>query len=142
MVKAVFDTNVFIRALINPHSRCGRLLDESADAYELVLSPAIIREILEVLHRPRLQAKFPQIAHLDIERIIAVFEQAQVVETPDVPAISRDPHDDKFLACARAGRADYLVTEDNDLLVLGAYEGVRICQPAEFIALLETQLAL
>lgn len=139
MVKAVFDTNVFIRALINPHSRCGRLLDEFTDAYELILSPAIIREILEVLHRPRLQAKFPQIAYLDVARIIAVFEQAQVVEPPEVPAISRDPCDDKFLACARAGQADYLVTEDNDLLVLSVYEGIRICRPTEFIALLENQ---
>lgn len=139
MVKAVFDTNVFIRALINPHSRCGRLLDEFADAYELILSPAIIREILEVLHRPRLQARFPRIAHLDVARIITVFEQAHVVEPPEVLAVSRDSQDDKFLACARTGRAGYLMTEDNDLLVLGAYEGVRICRPAEFIALLEAQ---
>jgi len=139
MVRAVFDTNVFIRALINPHSRCGRLLDEFAGAYELVLSPSIIREILEVLHRPRLRARFAHITHLDVTRIIALFEQAQVVEPLDVPAVSRDPHDDKFLACARAGQADYLVTEDNDLLALGVYEGTRICQPAEFIALLEAQ---
>jgi putative PIN family toxin of toxin-antitoxin system len=80
---AVFDTNVFLRALINPHSRCGRLLDEFVDDYELVLSPAIIREVLEVLHRPWLRAKFPQITQLDIARIIALFEQATVVEPQD-----------------------------------------------------------
>lgn len=137
MIKAVFDTNVFLRALINPHSRCGRLLDEFASDYELVLSPAIIREVLEVLHRPRLRAKFPQIAQLDVARIIALFEQAQVVEPLEMPAVSRDPEDDKFLACARSAGAEYLVTEDKDLLVLEVYEGARICQPAEFIAMLE-----
>jgi putative PIN family toxin of toxin-antitoxin system len=138
MTKAVFDTNVFLRALINPHSRCGRLLDEFTDDYELVLSPAIARKVLEVLHRPRLRAKFPQIAELDVARIIALFEQAQVTEPPDVPPICRDPDDDKFLACARAAQAEYLVTEDKDLLVLENYKGTRICQPAEFITLLET----
>ena len=138
MIRAVFDTNVFLRALINPHSRCGRLLDEFADDYELVLSPAIIREVLEVLHRPRLRAKFPQIAQLDIAHIIALFEQAHVVEPQDLPSVSRDPQDDKFLACARSARAGYLVTEDKDLLILEEYEGTRICQPTEFIALLET----
>jgi putative PIN family toxin of toxin-antitoxin system len=137
MIKAVLDTNVFLRALINPHSRCGQLLDEFADDYELVLSPAIVREVLEVLHRPRLRAKFPHIAQLDIARIIGLFEQAQVVEPQDVPSVSRDPQDDKFLACVRSAEADYLVTEDKDLLVLEEYEGTRICQPAEFIALLE-----
>jgi putative PIN family toxin of toxin-antitoxin system len=137
VIRAVFDTNVFLRALINPHSRCGRLLDEFADDYELVLSPAIVREVLEVLHRPRLRAKFPQITQLDIGRVIALFEQAVVVEPQDVPPISRDSDDGKFLACARLAGAGYLVTEDKDLLVLENYEGTRICQPVEFIAVLE-----
>jgi putative PIN family toxin of toxin-antitoxin system len=137
MIRAVFDTNVFLRALINPHSRCGRLLDEFADDYELVLSPAIIREVLEVLHRPRLRAKFPQIAQLDMAHIIALFEQAHVVEPRDVPPVSRDPQDDKFLACARSAMAEYLATEDKDLLVLEEYEDIQICKTTEFIALLE-----
>jgi putative PIN family toxin of toxin-antitoxin system len=129
---------VFLRALINPHSRCGRLLDDLAGDYELVLSPAIIREVLEVLHRPQLRTKFPQITQLDIARIIALFEQANVVEPQDVPPVSCDPADDKFLACARMARAGCLVTEDKDLLVLKAYEGCRICQPVAFIELLPT----
>ena len=139
MIRAVFDTNVFLRALINPHSRCGRLLDEFAEDYELVLSPAIAREVLEVLHRPRLLAKFPQIAQLDMARIISLFEQAQVVEPQDIAPVSRNPQDDKFLACARSAEAEYLVTEDKDLLVLEEYEGTKICQPAEFITLLEAR---
>ena len=139
MVRAVFDTNVFLRALINPHSRCGRLLDEFSDDHELALSPAIVREVLEVLHRPRLRAKLPSIAQLDVARIIALFEKAHVVEPQDVPSVSRDPQDNKFLACVLAAEADYLVTEDRDLLVLESYEGTRICQPAEFIALLEAR---
>lgn len=142
MVRAVFDTNVFLRALINPHSRCGRLLSDYAEAYVLVLSPAIVREILEVLHRPRLRAKFPQIAQLDVTRIIALFTQAYVVEPPSVPPISRDPDDDKFLACAKSAKADYLVTEDRDLLVLKSHEGTKIRRPAEFMALFESDETL
>jgi len=141
MIRAVLDTNVFLRVLINPHSRCGRLLDEFAGGYELVVSPAIVREVLEVLHRPRLRAKFPQITQLDIARIIALFEQAQVVDPRDVPPVCRDPDDDKFLACARSAGAGYLVTEDKDLLMLEEYEGARTCQPTEFIALLEARRA-
>jgi putative PIN family toxin of toxin-antitoxin system len=138
MIKAVFDTNIFLRALINPHSRCGRLLAEFGDDYELVLSPAIIREVLEVLHRPKLRAKLPQISQLDVAALIALFEQAHVVEPPDLSAISRDPTDDKFLACAHTARAQFLVTEDKDLLVLETYESIQICQPAEFLAFLES----
>jgi putative PIN family toxin of toxin-antitoxin system len=139
MIRAVFDTNVFLRALINPYSRCGRLLDEFVDDYELVLSPAIIREVLEVLHRPRLRAKFPSITQLDVARIISLCEQARVVEPPSVPPVARDPADDKFLACARSAGADFLVTEDKDLLILEAHAGTRICQPAEFMELLSAR---
>jgi predicted nucleic acid-binding protein len=55
-----------------------------------------------------------------------------------VAAVSRDPKDDVFLATAKAGHATYLVTEDNDLLVLGSYEGTRIVDAATFLRLLET----
>ena len=137
MIRVVFDTNVFLRALINPHSRCGRLLAEFVEDFELVVSPPIVREVLEVLHRPRLRAKFPQITQIDIGRLIVLFEHAVVVEPQDVPAICRDPDDDKFLACAVAAKADYIVTEDKDLLVLDSHEGIRICQPAEFVVLFE-----
>jgi predicted nucleic acid-binding protein len=64
-----------------------------------------------------------------------------VVEPQDVPSVSRDPADDKYLACAKLASADYLVTEDKDLLVLEEYEDSRICQSAEFIELLETRRA-
>lgn len=136
MIRAVLDTNVFLRALINPHSYCGRLFDDLVDRYTLVLSPPIIREVLEVLHRPKILAKFPHLANLDMGRVIGWFEQAHVVVPGDIDPVSRDPDDDMFLACAREAGADWLVTEDKDLLVLMAYEGTRICRPAEFIALL------
>lgn len=138
-MKAVFDTNIFLRALINPHSRCGHLLNELIADYELILSPAIIYEALEVLNRSKLRAKFPQITQLDIAHIITLFEQAHVVEPLEIRSASRDPKDDKFLACAVYASVDYLVTEDKDLLVLNPYQDIQICQPAEFISLLEAR---
>ncbi len=137
MARAVLDTNVFLRALLNPHSRCGRLLGELAHRYELIVSPDVVREIIEVLQRPRLRTKFPQLAAVDPRQILELFEKADVVEPVEVPTVCRDPDDDKFLACAVEGRADFIVTEDRDLLDLGAHQGTRICRPAEFIAELE-----
>ncbi len=53
--------------------------------------------------------------------------------------ICRDPKDDKFIACAVDGNADYIVSGDADLLVLAEYRGVRIVQPAEFVEILDRQ---
>jgi len=52
------------------------------------------------------------------------------------PGASRDPKDDKFLACAVEGAADYIVTGDADLLSLEKFHAVRIVRPAEFVQLL------
>lgn len=105
MPEAVFDTNVFVRGLLNPHSRCGRLLGELTPLYTLVLSPAVIREILEVLQRPRLHRKYPRLARIEPAVLLARFELAGIVEPKSVPAVCRDPDDDVFLACAAEGGA-------------------------------------
>jgi putative PIN family toxin of toxin-antitoxin system len=137
VIRAVLDTNIFLRGLINPHSRCGRLLSDLAPSYTLLISPAIVREILEVLHRPKIRARFPHIAEVDVARVIALFATGEVFEPTEVPAVSRDVKDDIFLACACQGGADYLVSEDKDLLCLQEYEGTRIVSSREFIEILE-----
>ena len=44
----------------------------------------------------------------------------------------RDPDDDTILALAATGRADVIITEDDDLLVLNPFDGIRILRPREF----------
>ena len=46
----------------------------------------------------------------------------------------RDPKDDKFLEVAINGGAEWIVTGDNDLLVLHPFEGVDIVSPADYLA--------
>jgi putative PIN family toxin of toxin-antitoxin system len=59
---------------------------------------------------------------------------AQIIEpTGEAPAC-RDEDDRKFLHCAVAGRADFLISSDRDLLDLGEVAGIPIIRPGEFIA--------
>ena len=137
-MRAVLDTVVFVRALINPKGRWGRLLFDLSDHYVVVLSPEIITEIVSVLYRPALRERFPQMADPpQLDRVLQLFEQAEVVEPSEELSVCRDPKDDKFFSCALAGRADYIVTEDNDILEVGEFRGVRPISAAEFIELLE-----
>jgi predicted nucleic acid-binding protein len=50
--------------------------------------------------------------------------------------MTRSAKDDKFIACALAGAASYLVTTDEDLLILGAVDTVQIITPQRLVALL------
>lgn len=136
-MRAVLDTGVFVRALINPHSRNGRLIFEHASRFELLVSKQTVQELLEVIRRPELTSKYRGLAKLNLQRVIDAIAQAEAVTIEAVPSYSRDPKDDIFVATALAGRADYLVSLDEDLLVLGSVEGVKIVSPHTFISLFE-----
>ncbi len=60
----------------------------------------------------------------------AIREIRQAVDP--IKPVSRDPDDDKVLACASASGADYLVTGDEDLLVIKWYGGTKILAPRDF----------
>ena len=137
MRRVVFDTVIFVRVLINPHGIWGRLIFQYGHAYVLIISPPVVEEILEVLHRPELTRRFRSLEGLNLTRMIEILDQAEVVEVQSVPPVSRDPKDDRFLATALAARADFLVTEDNDLLVLGAHRGTPILTASQFLAIVE-----
>jgi len=47
---------------------------------------------------------------------------------------SRDPSDDPYLACALAAKAEFIVSRDEDLLVLGKPFGVQVLMPRAFLS--------
>ena len=137
-MRVVLDTVIFVRALINPHGKWGRLLFELSDRYVIVLSPEIIQEIISVLYRPSLRRRFPQMAEpAPLEQVLAILERAEVVEPAEKLSVCRDPNDDKFFECALEARAKYIVSEDRDILDVGAYEGVTTITAGQFLQLLE-----
>ena len=58
---------------------------------------------------------------------------AEMVTIAERVGICRDPADDKFLELAVNGRADVVVSGDDDLLVLGSFRDVPIVTPAAFV---------
>ncbi len=69
----------------------------------------------------------------DHAAFLARLSTAVTVDPDFVPAICRYPGDDKFLAAALAGEANYIVSEDLDLLSIGEYEGIKICDSRTLI---------
>lgn len=137
MIRAVFDTVEFVRAVINPNGMWGRLVFEHGHKYELVVSAQIVREVLEVVQRPRIASRARGNRQVSVERLEQILCAATQVVVTDIQPVSRDPKDDVFLATARVAGADYLVSEDDDLLVLGTHGDVKIVTGAQFLGLLE-----
>ncbi|MBI3283048.1 putative toxin-antitoxin system toxin component, PIN family [Candidatus Curtissbacteria bacterium] len=138
-MRVVLDTVVFVRGLIKPTNACGRTIFVHGERFQLVVSKEILTEILEVLGRPEIESKFSPNAAVDFRKLLDFLSRAFAVELEDIPNVSRDVKDDMFLATALAGQADYLVSEDEDLLVVGKYQGVKIVNCRQFADILEAK---
>ncbi len=115
----VFDTNVFVRALMSrsktsPNHRVLRLWLVEREL-QLVVSAELLSEYLEV---------FEQVLGMTPE-VIAKWRQRFTSDTRISSVnlgtrykLSRDPDDNLVLATAAAGRASWLLTNDKDLLEL------------------------
>jgi uncharacterized protein len=134
----VCDSNAFVRALINSRSAWGRLLFEHSHQYRLMLSREIIGEVIDVLNRPALLRKFERRGDVDTMRVLDIIGRAEVIDVINIPSVSRDPDDDVFLEVARLSDADFLVSGDNDLLVLGTHSRTRIVTAIELVSILES----
>jgi hypothetical protein len=136
--RAVLDTNVFVSGLISAKGPPAAILRAlRSGLFTLLSSPPINEEIIEVLTRPHIRDRYGLGDRIfDVSFIL--WELAEVViDLPEVKVCS-DPDDNKFLATAVRGRADYLVTGDvGDLLRLHKYEDVSIVSPRQFLSVLK-----
>ena len=135
MLRLVLDANVFLSAYINPEGAPGQIIQSFLrdGSFELVLSEAIIVEVLEALAYPKvLKAARSKIEPALWFEDLVVLSQLVGVDF-EVPRLRADPDDDQYIACAIAGRATFLVTGDPDLLTVRQYEGVRIVTPRSFL---------
>jgi uncharacterized protein len=129
----VIDTQLLLRATLNAKSLPARMLFEMRDAYLLAVSPDVRAEVQDVLTRPKIRTKFPQITDEAVAKTLAVLDAGLKFTPEHIAAVVRDPKDDKFIALAVESKASFLVSEDNDLLVLDPYQGLRILNALDFI---------
>jgi len=133
----VIDTQLVLRATLNERSLPAKIFFNYGHLYILAVSPEIRAEVEDVLTRPSIRAKFTNIRDESVSRVLAVLDAGQQVAPEEVPAASRDPKDDIFLATAVVSGAQYLVSEDKDLLVLNPYQGIRILNALEFLNIIQ-----
>ena len=124
------DTNVFVSAVLL-HGRLNRIADLVLKrAFTWLISREILEEYAIVASRPLYRLSEDELESL----LYQIKERAEWVEvTSAFSVVKQDPADDKFLACALDGRADWIVTGDRHLLALREFRGIRINPPAEFL---------
>ena len=127
----VFDTNVLVSASLFSRSKPGQALRWALQHGEVLMSLALLQELEEVLRREKLQ-RYVSSARRE-EFLEALIERAVFLEPAEAIRACRDPKDDKVLELAIAGKAQLIVSGDQDLLTLSPFRGVEVLRPEEFL---------
>jgi putative PIN family toxin of toxin-antitoxin system len=129
-VRVVLDTNVFISGVFFSGPPC-RILEAWRDGEITLVASA---EILEEYRRVG-RVLATQFGGVDIEPVLALVALgAEIVLAPALPERAcKDPDDDKFIACALAGRCKVIVSGDKALQEASGYRAIHIMSPRRFM---------
>ncbi|MBI5101851.1 MAG: putative toxin-antitoxin system toxin component, PIN family [Nitrospirae bacterium] len=131
MLKVVIDTNVLVSALLKGNSPPAFILALLRKRMmTLCLSKAIFEEYRAVLDRE----KFRHIKEAATPLLLSIKKGGLLVEPKlRIDVITADPADNKFLECAQAAQADFLITGNTKHFPFKHFEDTRIVSPKEFI---------
>ncbi len=126
-MRVVYDTSV-LATILSRREEILRLQQAISRGHvKLVTSPFILNELETVLTK-----KFKLTKQGAKSRIHLLSRVAEVITPRFVEKIVRDINDDAIIATATAGRVDYLVTLDKDMLILKKHKDIIIITPAQF----------
>jgi uncharacterized protein len=130
VIKVVLDTNVFVSSFFGGNPRKVVNLWKTGEV-TLCISRPIIDEYIEVLRRLGLQdeRELGELLGLFARGFHTVF----AAKTPELHVVEDDPDDNKFIECAVALKADFIISGDKALTAIQDYMGIGIVNPKEFI---------
>ena len=130
-VKIVVDTNVLVSALLFG-GKPGKLIPLwQRGTIRPLASKEIIDEYLRVLTYPKFKLAEEDINFLLYQEILPYFGVVDVEPGPRI--IKKDPEDDKFIRCALAAKAKWIISGDQHLLTLKTYQKIKILTPSDFL---------
>ncbi len=134
-MRVILDTSVIVSGLISPHGSPAQVIDRwRDDNFTLLYTPAMYEELEDVLNRTWLKKHLAKTPNRIAEYLEAVVILGELVQGyVNVAGHVRDPFDEMFLAGAKLGQADYIVSVDKDLLSLKQFEATQIVTPAQFL---------
>lgn len=130
-MKIVLDTNIYVSAFLSGGKPQAIIERGRAKIDDLFGAAEIFEELFTVLMRKKFALPYEVVYRYvkGLEKII------RSVKLSDAPKICRDADDDKILACAAISKANFIITGDDDLLVLKKYRTAQICTAAEYFGL-------
>ena len=128
-MKVVLDTNIFISGIFWKGSSNRVITNWREGNFILVTSLEAVSEIIKILKDFKIKLSDEMIK----EWVDLIVRNSMIVEPKEkIDAVKDDPKDNIFIETAVAGNVDYIVSQDNHLLKLKEFRGIKIITPEEF----------
>lgn len=140
--QGVIDTNILVRANINPKGTSGLVVEAFLnEKFELLYSEKLIKEINKTLRYKRIFKKYNFTEQIISDFVDSIVDIGKLVFSPEKVKLCRDSDDDELLSIALAiytKKPIYVVSGDEDLLALkGKIDGVIILTAGKFLNVLK-----
>jgi putative PIN family toxin of toxin-antitoxin system len=126
----VIDTNLLVAARWNKKSSSKKIIELCLEG---VITPIYSKQIkdenLYILGKVKAPKEY-------LDDVLKFYQKGLKVEPKKKVTASKDYSDNRFLEAAIEGNADYVITNDSDLLILKKYEDVKIIRPKNFLRLM------
>lgn len=140
MIRIVADTNVFLSGIFWKGNFSSQIIDLWRNGkIDLISSIPIIDELIKNLKGFKIKME----ENIVEEWENMILENSSLVEPEEEIEIVKDDKDDnKFIEAAVTGKADYIITQDNHLLKIKEFRGIKILTPKEFLYVVKKDLRI
>ncbi len=132
----VLDTNTVVSALLFSGTTSRLVPLWQSGRIRPLVSRDVLEEYLRVLAYPKFRLTDDEIEALIAEELLP--HATTVIVKRRLKVVERDPDDDKFIECAVAGKAKYVVSGDLDLRSVGRYGSIKILSPSELLEIMDS----
>jgi len=133
-MRVVIDPNLLASYLLTHRGPIARIIDVhlAGEDFTLLTCAPLLEELERILNYPKFRAYFPRETGQRFLALVAAL--SELVDMPDeVQRVVRDPKDDYLITCALAGKADFIISGDKDLLDLKNAGSSRVVSARYFV---------
>ena len=128
-LRVIVDANGWISSLLKLPFRERLKIVYGAEC-RLLFSERLFQDIDNAVRKPYPEKRINRAEYEELVAKLRII--AELVDVHSVVEVCRDPKDNFLLALAKDGNADYLITGDDDLLVLKTFGKTKIVKLTEF----------
>ncbi|MFH1585559.1 MAG: putative toxin-antitoxin system toxin component, PIN family [archaeon] len=133
-MKVTTDTNVLVSGTFWKGDSDDIINIIDSGKIELILSEELIGEYNDVINRDEIIEKIEKKNLILNESVQKIIKDSTIVNPANsLDIIKEDPSDNIILECAIEGNVDYIITQDNHLLKIKEFKGIKIVTPSEFL---------